>query len=463
MKICKLMLEYAQVMDVYGRVRMCPWLKDDGVIGSLLDNNMEEVWHSEKAEYYRKKLIDHDFSNCNIDECPYLSNGSVEEVDIAEIPQYPVNLALAYERVCNYRCACCYLSCESNRKTSSYYENNYGSNYDKIEDEIRKAMPYAKRLSSNGLAELFCSNRELKLLNEWDPVMPKEECTVQLETNGSMFNEENWRKIEALKDFNLKVSITVMSFDEKVYQELSGTKLPISIIEHNLEFISDLRKNNIINYLQLNTVYQERNFRTMPELVRRFLSYGADYIRLRPYAPMGEDREEIMWFKDVRNEYHPYHDEFLEIWRDPIFKDKKVHDWGGGKSSLLGKWPASKEHKKNWLMNDLLMGRKVLDAVYNKLGYSNNEVIIYGCGAVGKILAQILTDNNIKTKYFLDQFTQAQNYKGIPIYRLRKNKTNTLVIITTVERHNNISEVFKETLSQYGYSNLMLLSDVVID
>ena len=460
MRICKHLLEYAQVMDQYGTVRMCPWLKDVGIIGSLLEKSFEEIWNGERANKYRQMLIEHDFSNCNVDECPYLANDAVEEVEVEEIPRFPSHLAIAFERACNYRCSCCYIKGQPNM-TSADYEKHFAENYNKIETEIRNVMPYATTLDSNGLAELFCSKRALKLIKEWEPLAPKNECTILMETNGSLFNESMWKSLGDIKDFNIKVSITVMSFEEKVYQELSGTKLPISQIENNLDFISSMRKKNIINYLQLNTVYQEKNFRFMPELVKRFLEYGADYVRLRPYAPMDEDREEIMWFKDVRNQYHPYHKEFLNVWSNPILKNEKVHDWGGRKNSLLGKYPAVKEHKKLWILNDLMMGRAILDAVYDRL--ENAEVVIYGCGTVGKILAQVLMENKITVKYFVDQYTNLHNYKGIPVYRLRKTSEKSLCLISIVENREWKIDDLQKKLHCLGYCNAMALSNLVND
>ena len=76
MKICRKIFEYVQIMDEYRNVRMCPWLKGDGIIGSLLENSLEEIYHGGKAQYYRNKLNEGDYSICNIDQCPYLSNGA---------------------------------------------------------------------------------------------------------------------------------------------------------------------------------------------------------------------------------------------------------------------------------------------------------------------------------------------------------------------------------------------------
>ena len=178
--------------------------------------------------------------------------------------------------------------------------------FDKIEEELKKVFPHVKEISANGQGELFASKRTLKMLSEWKPLAPAKECKVSLETNGSLFDEEHWKQIENLGQYNLSVSVTVMSFDEYTYQQLSGVRYPISRIENNLRFIKSLREKGIINYLELATVVQERNFRQLPDFTRRCIEeFGADEVRLRYFLPWGKYSADIEWFADVRNPYHP--------------------------------------------------------------------------------------------------------------------------------------------------------------
>ena len=58
---------------------------------------------------------------------------------------------------------------------------------------------------------------------------------------------------------------------------------------------------------------------------------------------MGADVE---WFYDVRNEYHPYHQEFVEIMKNPIFDNEKVWKWQGETKSLQSKSPYVLDEKE---------------------------------------------------------------------------------------------------------------------
>ena len=78
-------------------------------------------------------------------------------------------------------------------------------------------MPYVKEFSANGLGEFFVSESMNRVVSQWRPEeIPDAEFV--LETNGSLFTKENWRKIRNIGKANLKVAITVMSFDEMAYQ-----------------------------------------------------------------------------------------------------------------------------------------------------------------------------------------------------------------------------------------------------
>jgi len=463
MRICYRGLNRVQIVNADGDMRICSWIDDgkNGHIGKLTEHSLYDIYHGSDAQKIREAFLDNDYSICSIDNCPYVANNNIDEisVNIDKVPEWPEQLALAFENVCNYHCTSCNvydtMQCNANRKLDG--------NYEIIENEIRKALPHIKKISANGMGELFASPRTLKLLSEWKPLAPKEECSVEIETNGSLFNETNWKKIENLGQYDLSVCLTVMSFDEKTYQVLSGTKLPVSNIESNLRFIKSLRNKGIINYLELATVYQERNFRTMPDLVRRFLNdYGADCVRLRPYAPWDEDRPDLMWFKDVRNKYHPYNQEFLDVWSDPIFKNKKVWDQGGGISSEIGESPYVLEHKKvvkernkEQIMEDIFIKDDIMNQIKERAG--GNSIVIYGAGSVGKVLAHRIMNNGCAVDCFIDNYSCEQEWMGIPVLKnceLDGRDRGKLIVISLCGDEQRVTEQLKKL----KYCNIVTIS-----
>ncbi|MCH5256125.1 MAG: radical SAM protein [Lachnospiraceae bacterium] len=455
MKLCKRAIEFVQVMNDNGEVRICGWQKDGGIIGRLTENSMEEIYNSTEANLIKERHINKDYSNCNPNACPFVANDNVEDIfiEVDELPKFPPALYLAYENTCNYQCVMCTIpDCLSGADRAEHERK-----LDKIDDELRKVLPYVKTISANGLGELFASKHILQLLSEWKPIADPSECFAGLETNGSLFNEKNWSKISNLGQYHLSVAITILSFDNDKYQELSGTKLPISNLIDNLHFVKSLREQGIINFLELATVYQEKNFRDLPDFVRRCIEeFGADLVRLRPFEPWREANMQD-WYKDVRNEYHPHHQEFLEVMKDPIFKNPKVLDGGGGKPSGLGPEPYPWTRAKYHLVERILCDDGFVERLKTKV--HTDKLVIYGMHIVGRALASHLK-NDFNIAYCIDRGMHGRKFEDISIYGVNnlagcdKNAT----VIVALDRN---EDAVISLMEREGYKEVLSIKDLV--
>ncbi len=450
MRLCKRAVDFVQVMNEDGAVRQCSWLNDGGVIGHLTENSLDEIYHSPAAELIRDMHADGDHSNCNPNQCPFVANNTVEKnsIDIEKVPQFPETLFLAYENVCNYRCVMCDIPNWMEAADMQKREEKLN----KIDEELKKALPYVKHLSANGLGELFVSKHILKLLSEWKPQAAPEDITVTLETNGSLFDEKHWKQIENLGQYRLNVAITVLSFEDEIYRELSGTGQPVSKLEKNLAFVKSLRENGVIDYLELATVYQDKNYKQLPEFARRCIEeFGADYVRLRPFDPWGEVGMKE-WIMDVRNVYHPRHKDFLEVMNNPIFKHPKVHDWGGGRESGLGPEPYVKTRTMYSLMEKIFCD----DAFICRLDEQaeGRPVVVYGMTAVGKALvSRLKADHHVA--YCLDRKMDGLSYLGTPIYGINHFEDLDKNVCVVIALHWS-EDVIRTMLERAGYQGSIL-------
>ncbi|MBO4909053.1 MAG: hypothetical protein J5476_07210 [Lachnospiraceae bacterium] len=455
MKICRRAIECIQVINDDGDVRVCGWLKDGGIVGRLAEQSMSEIYNGAHAKQIKEMHLNGDYSNCNPNACPYVANNEVDDhsLELDELPKYPPSLFLAYENVCNYHCVMCTIPDCQKKMDMEEHERKM----DKIDAEIRKVLPHVRKISANGLGELFASKHILQLLSEWKPEADASDCSVSLETNGSLFNSNNWEKISNLGQYNLSVSITILSFDPVKYQELSGTSLPVDNLINNLYFVKSLREQGIINRLELATVYQDANFRELPEFARRCIEeFGADYVRLRPFEPW-RDPDMKEWMRDVRNEYNPYHKEFLEVMKDPIFKHPKVHDWGGGKVSGLGPEPYPRMRARYNLIEKILNDNSFIDRLKERV--DTGSIAIYGMHLVGRTLVNHLR-NDFDIPYCIDKAMDGKSFGNVPIYGtydLRKFEKNTTVIISLDQNENAV----KDLLIREGYSSILLIRDLV--
>ena len=471
MKICDRGLNFIQITDARGGVRICGWMRDC-YIGSLLDNTMEEIYRGELADKVRKPLIDGTYTNCPVDNCPYLANKTMDMhlIELDEIPALPQELYLGYEGKCNYNCTCC----TSYQNMEEARSRNWEENYTVIEEKIRSILPHIKSVSANGRGELFCSPRILKLLSEWKPLGPKEEIYAALETNGSLFNEKNWKKIENLGQYHLSVAITVMSFKEDVYQYLSGTKLPVSNIISNLHFVKGLREKGIINELEIATVLQEQNFREMPEFTARCLEeFGADSVRIRPVMPGGPQDPNIQWFMDVRNPYHPYYQEYKKVMEHPVFKHPKVLLWSGSCDSERGEHPgilaerrlkeAEREHEVLGIVDKILADENFIVRLKNYMAEKGVSYLsLYGVGRAGSLILRLNGEKEIiPVKELYDNYKQGSFGKHpilLPEDGCFENSEDTAVLVTVIAPPEGI----RQELEGYGFKGKVLFIEELL-
>lgn len=454
MKICKQAL-YVQIIDGIGTVRACGWA-GYYLLGNLRDNTLSEVYHSEAAKKFRQTLIDGTYDFCNEENCPYMANNILDSqmVEIDEIPEYPEFVSLAYDKRCNYHCTCC-VSRDDDKLDPEIQE--------KIECEVRTALPYVKTFSANGLGEFFVSDSMVKLVSEWKPE-DIQDAEFELETNGSLFTRENWEKVSNIGKANLGVTITVHSFDNAAYQLLSGTKINVDKVVKNLLFMKELRAEGKINYLEIAIVVQERNFRELPEYIERCLTeFGADRVRVRRFLPEKAMDENIEWFFDIRNPLHPYHQEYLEIMKDPIFNDPRVFIWTGDHLSNRGEIPAKANYE---VMRALFLteniGKKLSDYLIEK---GHTHIALYATTDVGKALMKVLKGQDVVVDCIYDRNTCLNEWEGLEVKKPTNENLKQLqlpLMVTLVPRHKEMEEFLrkrefagdilclKEILEQFG-------------
>lgn len=450
MRMCE-RAEYAQVINNNGDVRMCPWA-GYYVIGNLVDNSFEELFSNEKTRKFIETLNNETYDYCIEEECPFQAHNDMKShiKSFDKYPAYPRFLSLSYDNHCNYNCTCCVLN--DNKPTNMEKQ-------EKIEKEVIKILPEVTCLNANGCGEFFCSDSIIRMINAWNP-KDKENASFVLETNGSLFTPSNWDKIKSVGKYKFNADITVMSFDEKAYQLLSGTKLPISNIINNLKFVKHLREKGIINQLEIATVIQERNFRTLPEFTRRCLEeFGADRVRIRRFLPQKAMDENIEWFFDVRNPKHPYHQEYLEVMKDPIFKDPRVFNWTGDHLSIRGEIPAEAGYRamRSFYLTD---GGKNLGNFLSGHGYKH--IILYALGDLCKAAIDALRDSDVTIDYILDAHSGKKEFEGyqvkVPVEKeLVKEKTP--ILVTLAARHQEMETYIRRR----GYQGEILSLQEMLD
>jgi radical SAM protein with 4Fe4S-binding SPASM domain len=323
MKFCKRPFELFNLFNEDGDVSVCSWLLPEFKIGNILEQDVDEIWHSEAAKQCRESVLDGSFRYCRREICTYLFRDELPEIKNESdtvTADMPVDIRVAFDRTCNLTCPAC-------RDRVYVPTERQKANMDIIYEKIFPYLQHASRFNFGGRGEPFVSPFYMRVLENFKPENPK--TLIRFETNGVLFNEENWNKIAHLAKCNLHVYVSVDSLYAPTYNYLRrGGNL--EKVKNNLKFISKLRKKEDIKMLTIVMVVQESNFREMPDFVRYGLDVlGVDQVSFMPIYNKGNMSEAEMLVKDVLNPAHPYHQEFMKIMEHPLVKQPRVRIWTG--------------------------------------------------------------------------------------------------------------------------------------
>lgn len=456
MKFCSKPFDFLYIMPE-GNVKLCAW--SDYILGNILENSIEELWNGEMAERFRESIIDGSFFYCKCESCPYLSMGTLEDMDEEKRRQiytqspYPNELSLAYDLTCNHKCP----SCRSEMYCASDEQKDI---LQKITDKVAPYLPKLKKLITNGSGEVFASRYIMKLLESLHP--ENEDFKLIIETNGGLFNQANWKRIQHLEGYYIKVNVTPNSYREGTYGYLAGGQCAqLEELKDNMQFIAELRDNEKINYLQINFVVQECNYQEVPEFIQISLErYHADEVALKPLNWWFSMTEEVYWFKDILNPLHPYHQDYLRMMKNSWLKHPKVTDWSGGKLHLPRKHPAYRNKMYFELMCKLLEGGEPREKLASYMKNRNiDRIDIYGAGRLGEQVFRLLDNTQVKVEKFIDKFAKGECC-GKRINSLYGESHNEVPAIVVTPVHD--FKMIKNELIREGYTGKIInFSDVV--
>lgn len=399
-----------------GRVWPCGWMHFD--IGDLSQNDLHDIWHSEAAEKMRESILDGSYRYCRKESCPFLENDSLpdlseEELKKAAIPtDLPVNISAACDFTCNHMCPSC-------RQEIFHQTEEYKNKLDTIIKRISPAVDNGESLITDGNGEVFASPQILGMLENVKPKNPN--FHVSLETNGALFDEPHWNKIAHLGDYYVKVTVTPNSFEKDTFKYLSGCDDNVEKLCSNLNFIKKLRHEGKINYFAVSIVVQDRNYRELPSFTKRCLDeFDVDEVTVKPVYQWFGMKEETYWFKNIRNPLHPYHKEYMELLKDPVFDDKRVFFWGSRYEETAPKVHPAYKHKVNEeillrIVNTDDAATKVAKILKN-LG-AKNIAVFTPEDEVAVMTAKLLKKGGINPSCFLQRFPpKKEEANGLKIY-----------------------------------------------
>lgn len=311
----------------------CPsWL--DTPAGNLRDQSVEEIWNGRVARDIRRSILDGSFAYCNHARCPYLQTASgpvqpasaVTDPELAAVirdgltavPYGPREINCSYDRSCNLSCPTC--------RTALIMETARGEEIRSIQQKLtREALGDARLLYITGSGDPFGSpyfRRWLQTMQRRD--MPRLE-TIHLHTNGLLWNPRMWASIP--DDVRALVKHADISIDAATCTTYAVNRRggDFAVLLRNLEFIAGLRAAGPIEWLGINMVVQDNNFREMPDFVRLGARLGVDTVYFHRLVNWGTFSAAEYAARAVHEPAHPRHGELLELLGNPVFDEPIVY------------------------------------------------------------------------------------------------------------------------------------------
>jgi glycosyltransferase involved in cell wall biosynthesis/wyosine [tRNA(Phe)-imidazoG37] synthetase (radical SAM superfamily) len=284
-------------------------------IGNLFTaGKMNEVWNSEVARDIRKTIIDGSYRYCRKIHCPVI-NGALRSMLTENLPVElweeqdghlsvsPKLFALHYDRSCN-------LSCPSCRREKYVAAGTEAERIMRItKGMIVPLLHTAERVSLCGDGEALVSPAFRWLLSQLASV-ENPTMVVELQTNGQLFTEREWSRINGLSRLQFVVSVSIDASEAGTYSQLRRGG-DFNRLLQNLEFLRCLRDEDSIKCLRFRCVVQEENVDQLESFILMAKRYHADNVHLQMFHDIVCSPEELSR-KRVHDPSHPRHQDFLK-------------------------------------------------------------------------------------------------------------------------------------------------------
>jgi len=349
---CTRAFEQIQLLE-NGRIIPCcpPWVNHYD-IGNINEQSYEEIWNGEKAQEFRRSILDGSFKYCNEKSClllahkafgeqsiPYEHSGLVTEDKLHTIPNSnirndildkklildhgPTEIQFCYDRSCNLSCPSCrrkiiMISGERKRKTLEMQ--------DKLQADY---LHDARDIVITGSGDAFGSYIFRTFLQELVPEQAPNLKFIMILTNGLLL-KRYWHTLSPFareKIGRINFSIDAATENTYLFNRRGGDW---KLLHENLEFVQHLLSTDQISSFGASMVVQNNNYREIKDFVKMCRSYGACCVDLQIIEPdfirdlKHEDYFQEWFSKAVHEKKHKNHEDLLRVIKDPWF-DKYVN------------------------------------------------------------------------------------------------------------------------------------------
>jgi wyosine [tRNA(Phe)-imidazoG37] synthetase (radical SAM superfamily) len=321
---CPIPFKYLEIMGG-GNAILCCYINKSA--GMVKDNNLQVVYNSPAAQEIRASILDGTFSYCNLKACPHFSAGDLplqkdcvgsafEDIIANKLTVLEKkSIWITFDERCNLRCISC-------RKDFVKYSKDDHENVERLLDAVRANLTQLEQIGLCGSGDPFASPSLRKFLYDLDASQyPNLKVTIL--TNGQLFNEQAWDNMKKGRSAIKSVQVSVDAATKETYENvrIGGS---FDKLRSNLDFISQLRRNNLIGEFIISFVVNAINFNEMDKFVNLGKSLGCDQVYFSYMVDWGSLSKERYEELAIHLPSHVEHQDFLRKLEDPIFGDSIV-------------------------------------------------------------------------------------------------------------------------------------------
>lgn len=303
-------------------------------IGNMKERSVADVWNGRTARKIRRSILDGSFRYCKADVCPYLQkiDGPVQRVedvkdeqmldiirkDITVVPFGPRDIICCFDQSCNLSCPSC--------RTHIIMETEHADAIFDIQKRLEnEALADARLLYITGSGDPFGSPFFRRWLQTMErAAMPHLE-RIHLHTNGLLWTKRIWASIP--EETRALIQAATISIDAATPETYAVNRRggDFATLLERLAFISQLRTEGPLKYLEIHMTVQTNNFREMPEFVELGRRNNCDRVSFHQILDWSTFSPEEFSARAVQFPDHPEHSAFLEMLRDPRLEDPLVN------------------------------------------------------------------------------------------------------------------------------------------
>lgn len=301
------------------RLCECPDYLDVGC-GNIGVTDIQEAWQSPLAKIIRLSAVNNTYTFCSRELCGLLSEDKecdtiLERREVEEILS-PLHINVAIDTVCNLHCPSCRKSlCAKNNENAELVVKT-------CTDAILNSgwLESAEELMVGGSGESFLSKHYKSVIYEG----AGKRKNIVIMTNGTLFTPEEWKRLEGkYEHIGFMVSIDAATKDTYEKVRCGGN---FDKLMSNMDFLSNLRKENRVHSIIAIMIVQKANYKEIPDFIRWAKDKGFDRVNLSHIRNWGsfkanEFYRNVSMF-DRNGQMKP---ELKMVLEDPVCNDPMVN------------------------------------------------------------------------------------------------------------------------------------------